>query len=343
MSIIIPAYNTAPYIHRAINSSLRQTHTKIEVLVIDDGSSDDTLSAAESFALRDGRVRALTQANAGVSAARNYGIREARGEYLIFLDSDDWLEDDAVETFLAAQAEYPDKLITAEKYFAEFGKDGRIYRERQPAKMKPQVIDDISKAIADFWNKANLQTTHYKIFSAETIRKHNVHFREGIHNHEDGLFVFDYLHGCGGIVYMDKALWTVLHRQGSAMRSGYSHRLAESVIEADKIMMSCPQNTPEVNEFCAVYHAFCMTGLRSAVLKAGAGAEEEKYILDDLRLYAGKFLRSKNMSLLQKAKFLSILHLPSWIFLLLVKLKNFLEGFLSHHKGELAAEWLQPH
>ena len=68
--------------------------------MIDDGSSDETLSVARSYEARDSRVRVFTQENAGVSAARNHGICEAKGEYMMFLDSDDWLEDDAVEILL---------------------------------------------------------------------------------------------------------------------------------------------------------------------------------------------------------------------------------------------------
>lgn len=74
VSIIIPAYNTAPYIHRAIGSSIRQTYKNIEILIVDDGSTDDTLKVAEYFAGTDSRIRVFTQKNGGVSTARNHAI-----------------------------------------------------------------------------------------------------------------------------------------------------------------------------------------------------------------------------------------------------------------------------
>ena len=111
VSIIIPAYNTGEYIYRAIESSMRQTYMNIEIIIIDDGSTDNTLEVAKSYEAKDERIKVFHQGNAGVSAAKNYGIREAKGEYIIFLDSDDWFEDNAVEVLLDYSNKYPDHLI----------------------------------------------------------------------------------------------------------------------------------------------------------------------------------------------------------------------------------------
>ena len=116
ISIIIPAYNTQEYIHRAIESSLRQSYKNIEIIIINDGSTDETLRTAQTYADKDNRIKIFHQENKGVSSARNHGIREARGKYITFLDSDDWFEDDAVEILLAAQLDYPDKIIIANFY-----------------------------------------------------------------------------------------------------------------------------------------------------------------------------------------------------------------------------------
>ena len=116
VTIIIPAYNTEQYIHRAIESSIRQTYKNIEIIIVDDGSTDGTLSVAQNYETQDSRVKVLHQENEGVSSARNHGIREAGGEYIMFLDSDDWFEDYAVEILLEAQLKYPDILIAADNY-----------------------------------------------------------------------------------------------------------------------------------------------------------------------------------------------------------------------------------
>jgi|SRR5690242_18649085 GT2 family glycosyltransferase len=105
VSVIIPTYNRAPVLRRAIESALSQTYPAIEVVVADDGSSDDTADLVRSLGPR---VRYLRQENAGVSAARNFGMRNARGEFVAFLDSDDaWLPW-KVKVQVAALAAHPD-------------------------------------------------------------------------------------------------------------------------------------------------------------------------------------------------------------------------------------------
>lgn len=95
VSIIIPAYNVEGYIERTLKSCVEQSYPDIEIVVVNDGSTDRTEKIVNSFT--DVRVVKLTQANKGVSAARNLGLQTATGEFCIFLDGDDWLETDAVE------------------------------------------------------------------------------------------------------------------------------------------------------------------------------------------------------------------------------------------------------
>src|SRR4051795_5939061 len=99
VSVIMPAYNAARYLHTAVESVLRQTFSDLELLVVDDGSPDARMAIAEGYAGRDPRVRVVRQENAGPGPARNTGFRHARGRYFAFLDSDDEWDD----TFLAEQ------------------------------------------------------------------------------------------------------------------------------------------------------------------------------------------------------------------------------------------------
>ena len=92
ISIIIPVYNKEAYLERCLDSVLAQTHKSLEVLLIDDGSTDGSPAICEKYAKKDPRIRVLTQENAGASAARNAGIEAAGGDYIGFVDADDWIE-----------------------------------------------------------------------------------------------------------------------------------------------------------------------------------------------------------------------------------------------------------
>lgn len=100
VSIIIPVYNLEDYIENCLNSVVNQTYRELEILCIDDGSTDKSAEKIKAFAERDSRVKYLYQENAGVSAARNKGLDEATGEYVMFVDGDDYIHFQTVEILL---------------------------------------------------------------------------------------------------------------------------------------------------------------------------------------------------------------------------------------------------
>lgn len=111
VSVIIPAYNARGYIARALDSALAQTESRLEIIVVDDGSSDDTAGYVRARFGHDPRLRVITQANAGPSAARNAGARASTGEHLHFLDSDEWWMPEKVARGLALFEAHPDAAV----------------------------------------------------------------------------------------------------------------------------------------------------------------------------------------------------------------------------------------
>lgn len=100
ISVIIPIYNTEKYLEECIISVLQQTYSDLEVILVDDGSTDESYSICSRYALKDNRIQVIRQENQGISAARNAGVKASRGEYVFFLDSDDYLEEDALRVLL---------------------------------------------------------------------------------------------------------------------------------------------------------------------------------------------------------------------------------------------------
>ena len=101
ISVIVPVYNVAAYLPECLDSILSQDYDKLEVILIDDGSTDDSGAICDAYARRDGRIRVIHQKNGGAAAAKNAGLRAATGEYLSFADSDDFLEPGAYAYMLA--------------------------------------------------------------------------------------------------------------------------------------------------------------------------------------------------------------------------------------------------
>lgn len=105
VSILIPAYNAALYLHECLNSVIKQTHKDLQIVLIDDGSKDETLKIAKEYAKKDSRIEVYSQQNAGVAITRNHLLNKAKGTYTLFVDADDWIEPEMVETLMTMIAD----------------------------------------------------------------------------------------------------------------------------------------------------------------------------------------------------------------------------------------------
>lgn len=184
VSIIVPVYNAAPYLRECIDSLVGQTWQNIEVILINDGSTDESGAICESY-LADPRVIYHHQQNAGVSTARNAGLDLATGEYICFVDADDWLESDALERL---QNESADIVIYnffhGERKHEEPLTDG-VY---PPEALYPKMISYVDE-------QGNIAYTFHNIwmrlFKRSLLEEHHIRFEPQHHNGEDLLFTFE--------------------------------------------------------------------------------------------------------------------------------------------------------
>jgi glycosyltransferase involved in cell wall biosynthesis len=158
ISVITPAYNVAPYIAHTIESALSQTVSDLELIVIDDGSSDDTFEIASGYARRDPRVRLIQQPNRGISAARNRALRVASGSLIAILDGDDiWLPH-YLERQVRILAEHPEiDVVTGNGWFLGGPRDGEPARpwpdRRDPPALKSMLEDETAVFIMSVFHR----------------------------------------------------------------------------------------------------------------------------------------------------------------------------------------------
>lgn len=116
LSVIVPVYNVEAYVGRCIDSILNQTYRNLEVILVDDGAKDSSGAICDSYGEKDSRVRVIHKENGGLSSARNAGLDVCRGEYITFVDSDDWIEPDAYENMLKTAWDLEVKLVCGGRY-----------------------------------------------------------------------------------------------------------------------------------------------------------------------------------------------------------------------------------
>lgn len=178
-SVIIPVYNVEDYLRQCVDSVLAQGYANFEVVLVDDGSKDSSGAICDAYANEDARVRVIHQENAGLSAARNRGIREATGEYLLFLDSDDWWDEaDALERAVQIiEQERPDVIHCANTSYYMTAKNTERREERLDECNGMPLAEALSRLVRD--NNMHAQAGTY-IVSSSFLCENDLFFVEGI-------------------------------------------------------------------------------------------------------------------------------------------------------------------
>jgi len=192
ISIIVPIYNTGLFLAECIASILHQTYKDFELLLIDDGSTDNSLDICKQFALRDSRVKVYQKSNSGVSSTRNYGINIASGEYISFCDSDDIIDELLYETLYKIMIEKQvDRVCAGYAYL--YGSDLVPCKERvadgkyDAKEILPRMLDDGTLSGVLFSGVNN------SLYKREIINEFNIRFDENIKYNEDSLFSIQYM------------------------------------------------------------------------------------------------------------------------------------------------------
>lgn len=216
VSIIVPVYNVERYLEECIDSILAQTHSNLEIICVDDGSTDGSPAILRSVSRRDARVKVLTKANGGLSSARNAGIREASGDVVMFVDSDDKIAANACEVVSAAFARTGAEIVTfgAECYPKELG-----YPQLEECLSPRDVVYEHFDM--DLLFKENSRPYIWRsAFSLDFLSREGLLFPEGIRYGEDQVFHFAaYPRSRKTVLISDKLYFYRMEREGSLVES----------------------------------------------------------------------------------------------------------------------------
>jgi len=223
ISIIVPMYNCSNSLSRCVNSILSQTESNIDIILIDDGSTDRTYEIASSFSKKDSRISVIKKNNEGVSSARNLGIEYAKGDYIIFIDSDDWVEDNYVSTLADSLNDSID-LVACDFYINSNSNSKKISDNDSSENNEfTYLIREQKSLIYDYLcgltGKKIFFSVCNKIFRKEIITKGNIRFDETVKIGEDMIFVLNYLMNSREIKKINKKLYHYVISSGSAMNN----------------------------------------------------------------------------------------------------------------------------
>ena len=245
VSVIVPVYGTEAYLPACIESIQNQSHSNLQIILVDDQSPDRCPEICDDYARKDPRILVVHQENKGVSGARNTGMDHALGEFIMFVDSDDELYPEAVETLLRDAREYGADVTSAIKRVVDekgqsntSNEDGRILRCRGEEPLLLSLAGD-----------RNTNSVCAKLFEAELVR--NLRFVEGKNINEDGFFLFQCYMKQPVLVQHNVAIYQYNNRTGSSSKQIFSDRYLSMLYFCDRkkelIAIHYPQFSEQVH------------------------------------------------------------------------------------------------
>ena len=322
ISVIVPVYNMAALLPRCVDSILAQTCNDIEIILVDDGSTDGTGALCTRYAQEHNNITAIHQENRGVSAARNAGIVVAKGRYLGFVDSDDWIEPEMysvlLETLTGQDARIAACGYTIDRY------DGALFREMVDPATPPYI--ELEQALKSLIHPRGIMGfLCNKLFARELLRQAGggapLLLDENIHICEDLLFVSRCIEIAGGLAYDNRPLYIYCVRD-TGRPEDYDRIRRFSELTA---LAALVESWSAISEPLGAYMKRKYTTDSCYILRAAASAGDREYIpvlRKHLKLYLKAFLRSSEDSLYEKARILATLVAPRFE----AKIKKALRG-----------------
>lgn len=224
ISIIIPVYNIETYIETCIRSIISQSYRDLEIIIINDGSTDNSLNIIQQYAKIDSRIKIISKKNEGLSAARNAGIENSIGEYIMFVDGDDELEDNAIEKLFKSLKHYSSDISV--------GSISVIYESHSDLKNSDEIYYSIKYKGKYKIDDQTINNIHCsacaKLFRRDIINKQNLRFPTGL-LYEDAYWHWAYLSSCNTISFISDPVYKYYRHIKSIMSSTFEYEAGYSI------------------------------------------------------------------------------------------------------------------
>ena len=234
VSIVVPVYNVEKYLQRCIDSLINQTLKDIEIITVNDGSTDNSLNILKEYEKNDSRIKVINKKNTGVSDCRNIAIKEARGKYITFVDSDDWVENNTFEImYIKAEKEKSDLVMcTYMREFKNYSKEKqiempKIVKKKEIINLHRQLFGPIDDELGNPEGLDSLGTVWGKLYRRDIIINNNIQFEDLniIGSYEDGLFNIYVFHKINKALFINEPLYHYWRENSKSITSNYNPNL----------------------------------------------------------------------------------------------------------------------
>lgn len=276
ISIIVPVYNVANYLERCINSLLKQTYSNLQIILVDDGSTDASPKICDDFAKKDGRIQVIHKENGGLSSARNAGISAATGEYIAFVDSDDWVISDAYEYLYDLIIKYEADVVSAD-YELTYGDDISVSKTTSEYKIEGSLNILKYYMLQDNLHGKNDYPVWIKLYKKNLFD--NIKFPDG-KIYEDNITNFKILQNCNTYVKSKKNIYAYFQRRESITKTKLTKKHL-ALLDVANEMIGLTEDE-ELKKLCNRKLAMSYLSLLSMYVRYGS--DLDKTVIDNLVL-----------------------------------------------------------
>ncbi len=230
ISVIVPAYNASTTIWRCLDSIINQTYHNLEILVINDGSTDATGDIIEEYAEKDSRIICYHTKNSGVSSARNLGLDCMKGEYFTFIDSDDFVSNRYIEGLYTTMMKFSARMAVCGRYDTYDARHVERLEERTPVWGGQKIL--VNKWF-DYTKEYATRCVTRTLIDSELVK--DIRFDSSIHNGEDTLFVAQIIQKCDAIAYNEEKLYYYIERPESLFHGEFDDRKYSAIHVSRKL------------------------------------------------------------------------------------------------------------
>lgn len=257
VSLVIPVYNVEKFLKKCLDTVLLQNFKDFEVILIDDGSTDTSGTICDEYQKKDNRINVIHKDNGGVSEARNLGILNASGDYLIFIDSDDYIKDDYIKLLVDGIESGPFQLACAD-YYISFNNNIEIHSRNDGMKENYTSVDGVNELI----NKEKYQGYLWnKIFNRKIIVQNCIFFDTSIKIWEDLLFCLQYMKCIDTLIYIRTPIYFYVQHQNSAISNPNLWLENTHLIALDKMWEESKFAYGRFNEYISNYYCNELVGM----------------------------------------------------------------------------------
>lgn len=231
ISVIVPAYNAGKTLYKCLDSVIGQTYKDLEIIIVDDGSTDNTAEIMKGYAKQYSNIRCIHQENAGVSRARNIGIENSVGEYLYFIDADDHIEDDTFKLLIDADKRHALDIVASEI----IDKNGTSAIRNAFAEL-PDLYADTKDDIGTYAFFLRMGSAVGKLYRSKTILDNDIKFLDNIDLAEDLIFTHTVLLNSGSIAKVSRSRYIVQNINEDSLSKRYVKNIEKIVRLQERIL-----------------------------------------------------------------------------------------------------------